>query len=138
MPAAGATGIESGNDETAGSENNRAGLVRLGPQQGFCNSSFAFQVSLSSKSPVGAQDGPRGLRGRKYSYCESTTAVHFSDLFRYVELLCSSKDRKTVLVLALSRYGYFYRADPWPARLISEPAGSSLPLSIPVAPAADS
>jgi hypothetical protein len=25
-----------------------------------------------------------GLRGRKYSYCESTTAVHFFDLFRYV------------------------------------------------------
>ncbi len=27
----------------------------------------------------------RGLRGRKYSYCESTTTVHLSDLFRYVE-----------------------------------------------------
>ena len=46
----------------------------------------------------------RGLRGRKYSYCESTTAVHFSDLFRYVEPLCASKDRKTVLALPLSRF----------------------------------
>ncbi len=55
----------------------------------------------------------RGLRGRKYSYCESTTAVHFSDLYRYVEPLCASKDRKTVLAVALSRYGYIYRADPW-------------------------
>jgi len=55
----------------------------------------------------------RGLRGRKYSYYESTTAVHFSDLFRYVILLCGSKDRKTVPAVALSRYGYFYRADPW-------------------------
>ncbi len=54
----------------------------------------------------------RGLRGRKYSYCEGTTAAHFFDLFRYVEPLCSSKDRKTVLAVALSRYGYFYRADP--------------------------
>ena len=30
-----------------------------------------------------------GLHGRKHSYCESTTAVHFSDLFRYVEPLGS-------------------------------------------------
>jgi ribosomal protein L3 glutamine methyltransferase len=26
--------------------------------------------------------------------------------------LCASKDRKTALIVALSRYGYFYRADP--------------------------
>ena len=56
--------------------------------------------------------GPRGLYGRKYSYCESTTAVHFSDLYRYVEPLCAPKDRKTVLAVALSRYGYFSRANP--------------------------
>jgi len=59
---------------------------------------------------------PRGLRGRKYSYCESTTAVHFSDLYRYVEPLCASKDRKNILAVAISRYGYFFRADPWVQR----------------------
>jgi hypothetical protein len=57
-------------------------------------------------------NGPRGLRGRKYSYCECAAAAHFSDLFRYVELLCASKDRKTGLAATPSRYGYFYHADP--------------------------
>jgi len=54
---------------------------------------------------------PRSLRSRKNSYYESTTAAHFSVLFRYVEPLCASKERKTGLAVALSRYGYFYRAD---------------------------
>ncbi len=70
---------------------------------------------------------PRSLRGRKYSYCESTTTVHFSVLYSYVEplgncsmrcstsyvpvVVCASKERKTVLAVALSRYGYFYRTD---------------------------
>ena len=35
----------------------------------------------------------------------------FHDLFCYVEPLCSAKDRKTVLAVALSRYGYFYLED---------------------------
>jgi hypothetical protein len=56
----------------------------------------------------------RILRGGKYAYCECTTAVHFSDLFRCVIPLCASKDRKTVLAVAPSRYGYFYRADSCP------------------------
>jgi O-antigen/teichoic acid export membrane protein len=37
---------------------------------------------------------------------------HFFDLFRYVVPLCASKDRNIVLAVTLSRYGYFYRADP--------------------------
>ncbi len=53
----------------------------------------------------------RSLRGRKDSYYESTTAVHFSALFRYVAPLCASKERKTVLAVVPSRYGIFYRAD---------------------------
>ena len=28
-------------------------------------------------------------------------------------VVCASRDRKTVLAVALSRYGYFHRADPW-------------------------
>jgi len=32
--------------------------------------------------PFSAAGWPRSLRGRKYSYCESVTAVHFSALFR--------------------------------------------------------
>jgi hypothetical protein len=52
-----------------------------------------------------------GLRGRKYCYYESATTVHFSDLSRYVEPLCAAKDRKNILAVALSRYGYLYRAD---------------------------
>ena len=30
---------------------------------------------------------------------------------RYVVALCAAKDRQIVLAVALSRYGYFYRAD---------------------------
>ena len=79
-------------------------------------------VSAGLEYPGGRQPGQsrvirRKMNGnhqeparQKYSYCESTTAVHFYDLFRYVEPLCASKDRKTVLAVALSRYGYFYRA----------------------------
>jgi hypothetical protein len=43
-----------------------------------------------------------GLRGRKYTYCESATAVHFSDLYRCVDPLCASKDRKNVLATDIS------------------------------------
>ena len=53
----------------------------------------------------------RSLRGRKYTYYESATAVHFFYLIRCVMPLCASKDRITVLAVTLSRYGYFYRAD---------------------------
>ncbi len=65
------------------------------------------------ENDIGANLWARSLRGSKYAYCEGTTAVHFSDFFRYVIPLCASKDRKTVLAVAPSRYGYCYRADSW-------------------------
>ena len=63
-------------------------------------------------SPITAKSA-RSLHRRKYSYCEIVTTVHFSALYRQIEVLFSSKQRKTDLAVPLSRYGYFHGAGSW-------------------------
>ncbi len=65
------------------------------------------------------------LRGRKYSYCESTTAAHFSDLFRYVIPLCASKDPKDEASELLQEVAGWNFNSAWFAMLRKEAAGAS-------------